>query len=528
MDLVFETSRTGDPSCKAGRIRLHSAYDPRKEALRFLEASLPQGPVNTAILLGPGLDYLSEALAQAHPGCRVLRLQYAADLEGHETVQGPPTWYPGQAEPLGAFLSRNLDEDGLAGIRILEWEASAMAWPEEAARAKAELKSALDILASSAATLKVYGPAWISNACRNFLLLERVLQPRPESSPIVVAAAGPSLESALAFLKARRKAFRLLAVSSSLASLEAAGLEPDLVVASDGGFWSRYHLYPLATRKACLASPLSSLPSACLASCLQVLPLVQEGFPELELAALLGAGLALPSHGTVSGTAIHLAAALGTGPIIVVGLDLAVLDCLAHARPHGFDALLSGSEGRLRPMEGILLNRERPSAPERLGEGPWRTSRSLALYARALSAEAQRPPLAGRLWRLNPSPLALEGFRDLDLAGLDALVGACSPPGPFLTLLSLPARPVREELLRDCLESWKARAEEAARGLVQGKKPDSPRDREMLKAIDLPDWAAACRALDEGRDASASAQALGLACEKFLNNLGRRLLSWTT
>lgn len=528
MDLVFETSRTGAPSCRAGRIRLHSAYDPLKEALRFLEASLPAGPVNTAILLGPGLDYLSEAIAQAHPGCRILRIQYAPGLAGRETVQGPPTWYPGQAESLGAFLSRCLDEDGLAGIRVLEWEASATAWPEEAARAKAGLRSALDLLASSAATLKAFGPAWIANACRNFLLLERILRPRPDPSPIVLASAGPSLESALAFLKARRAGFRLLAVSSALAALDAAGLEADLVVASDGGFWSRYHLYPLAGKTRCLASPLSALPSACLGSTLQVLPLVQEGFPEPELAALLGGGLSLPSHGTVSGTAIHLAAALGTGPIIVAGLDLANLDCRAHARPHGFDALLSGSEGRLAPMEGILLGRERTSAPERLGQGPWRTSRSLALYARALSAEALRPPLAGRLWRLNPSPLALEGFRDLDLAGLDALLGADRPPLPFLEAEPLPGRTEREALLADCLGSWKARAREAARILAVGHRPESPRDREMLKAIDLPDWAAACRALDEGRDASVSAKALGLACEKFLDDLGRRLLSWTT
>lgn len=528
MDLVFETSRTGSPSCRAGRIRLHSAYDPRKEALRFLEASLPPGPVNTAILLGPGLDYLSEPIIQTHPGCRVVRIQYAAGLAGRETVQGPPTWYPGQEETLGAFLSRCLDEDGLSGIRILEWEASATAWPQEAARAKAGLRSALDFLASSAATLKAFGPAWIANACRNFLLLESLLQPRPEPSPIVVAAAGPSLESALAFLKSRRGCFRLLAVSSALAALEGAGLEPDLVVASDAGFWSRYHLYPLAGRKACIASPLSALPSACLASNLQVLPLVQAGFPEPELASLLSGGLALPSHGTVSGTAIHLAAALGSGPIIVAGLDLAVLDCLAHARPHGFDALLAASEGRLAPSEGILLARERTLAPEPLGQGAWRTSRSLALYARALSAEAQCPPLSGRLWRLNPSPLALKGYRDLDLAGLDALLGAASPPGTFLASLGVPGRLEREGMLGDCLGSWKARAWEAARGLARGEKPNSPLDREMLKAIDLPDWAAACRALDEGRDASASAQALGLACEKFLDTLGRRLLSWTT
>jgi hypothetical protein len=526
VDIVFETSRTGFPTCRAGKLLLHSAYDPYKEAERFLDASLAQGSLNTAIVLGPGLDYLSPLIRQRHPGCLILRIQLHPGFRGREEGPAVPTWYPDSREGLAGFLSAWLDEDGLAGIRVLEWEASSRAWPAEANAARREIKAALDALASSAATLKTFGPSWIANACRNFLLLEDLLAPQTDGAAIVVAAAGPSLEASLDLLETERKGYRLLAVSSALSTLASRGIEPDLVVASDGGFWSRYHLYPLAAAGGRIASPLTALPSACLGPGLAFLPLVQAGFPEPELASLLGSGLGLASHGTVSGTAIHLAASLGRGPIILAGLDLAVLESRAHARPHGFDALVAAPEGRLKPRETILHDRIVQSNPELLGEGPWRTSRSLVLYARALAAEAGRPPLAGRLYRLNPSPLGLDGFRILDDASFSELVHAGPRPRAGFTHHAPAPRSEREVLLGLCLKEWMRKARAACTDLAEGHKPGEA--GEMLKTIDLPDWAAACRAIDEGRDPRPSAKALNLACEKFLNGLGRRLLSWTT
>lgn len=528
MDLVFETSRTGGPTCRVGKFLLHSSYDPQKEAERFLDANLAPGPASTIILLGPGLDYLSQALLARQRASRILRIQYDGRLRDKEIISGPPTWYPGGDRGLGSFLAHYLDEDGLAGIRILEWEAASRAWPQEAGRAKEELKSALDFLASSAATLKTFGRPWVANACRNFLLIENLAIPQVDPAPIVIAAAGPSLELSLDLLVANRKRFRLLAVSSALATLASKDIVPDLVVASDGGFWSRLHLYPLARSATCLASPLSALPSAFLARGLSVLPLVQEGFPELELGSLLGASLSLAFHGTVSGTAIHLAAALGSGPLITVGLDMASLPSRSHSRPHGFDAFLCRGENRLLPLEGILHDREAETATEPVEGGPWLSSRSLALYARALSEEAQHPPLAGRLWRLNPSPIALAGFMPLDSEGFEDLLVDTPLPQASFPSQALPSYEARVELLKRALETWKARALRATAELEQGRKPKDGRDREILRTLDLPDWAAACRAVDEGRDPSVSARALALSCGSFFDSLARRLFSWTT
>jgi hypothetical protein len=543
----LDSSRDGPPTCRLGEIHLHSPYDPVREAERFLESRLGASRPTCVVLLGPCLDYLSPLLRRRLPLATILSVQYSSFFEGRGFGVPDRIWHPGLVQDLESFLRSSIDEDEVSGIAALSWEPASRAFPAEASMAAAALRSCLDRLASSAATVRVFGRRWILNACRSFLLVERLAEGGKTERPVVVASAGPSLGEALEELAPLRSRYALVAVSSALAACEARGLEPDLVVATDGGAWSRLHLYPLAAAMRDLAAPLTALPSSSLASRYALLVLDQGGFVESELAPGLGASLRVPPHGTVSGTALRLASALSSGPIAAAGLDLAVQDCREHAWPHGFDAVNSAGEDRFRPLESSSFSRALEAAPIAL-EGLWRRSRSLEIYASALAADARSLPSAPI--RLGNSPVDLPGFVHLAAreafgdrrtgreAAASSAASSAAPsaawaprggkghPSPSLIAARRDAPPLeaRRTFLGERLSSWRALVRASARTLSDGVLPGEERTREFLRSIDLPDWAAARRAILGGGDPKPAASELARRCIAFLDELELRTL----
>lgn len=518
MDLSLSSSRSGSPTCAAGELWLHSRYDPEREALRFAQTELASAKPSHVVLLGPCLDYLSGAVRSLLPGARIVVVQHTPFFAQSSGERADAVWHPGLGTSLEAFLDAALDENAISGVAVLEWEPATQAFPQEARAAREALRESLERLASSTATVKASGRRWIANACTAFLLVERCCLPEPSSLPVVVAAAGPSLRPSLEILRGLEGRFLLLAVSSALAACRSAGMEPDLVVSTDGGYWSRLHLYPLAGKALPLASPLTALPSSSICRRTALLLLDQGSFAEAELLSDLGRAVKVPPHGTVSGTAIQLAARLSAGPIVTLGLDLASLGDRDHASPHGFEPLLEKAVSRIAPMEGSLWSRSLDTSP--LPQAPWRSSRSHSTYAGALSLDSAA--LGGRLFRIGASPVVLRGFEDIEAVELRGLLSGGRSGGLELKELALPARDERESRLRGRIEAWRSLAADAAAGLCQGKLPESALVEELLRSIDIVDYAAARRATLAGGDARGAAAALAEGCERFLSALQRR------
>jgi hypothetical protein len=519
MDPSFSSSRNGSPTCSVGGIYVHSRYDPEREALRFAEKEIGAASPSHVVLLGPCLHYLALAVRSILPGARIVALQYSAFFADTAGKEADAVWHPGMPRGLEAFLDSSLDEDAIAGVAVLEWEPASRAFPSEAQAARGAVRDSLDRLASSAATVKSAGRRWIANACASFLLVERAWAPERSTLPVLVVAAGPSLEASLAGLSPWKGSFLTVAVSSALAACRYAGLEPDLVVSTDGGYWSRLHLFPLAARALPLASPLTALPSAAIYRDSGLLLLDQRTFAESQLLPELCPALPIAPHGTVSGTAIRLAARLSEGALIVAGLDLASRGDLDHARPHGFDAVAAKSVSRTAPLEASIWERNLASIP--LPQTPWKSSRSLAAYAGALSLDSS--PLAGRLFRLGASPVPLRGFCEIGLEKLGGLLSRSAAP-PILRLrdLPLPKPRSREPILARKLASWRELAGRATEELGKGSLPSSQLVAELLRSIDIVDYAAARRAVLSGGDPRSGARDLAIRCDDFLSNLQRR------
>jgi hypothetical protein len=544
MDPTFSFSPGGDPTCKVAGLCLHSSYDPIREAERFARSRLAEAKPSHVILLGACLDYLSAAVRELLPNARLISVQYSSAFEGKTVGRPDASWFPDSQVGLDSFLDICLGEDAISGVKVLEWEPASRAFPEAAEAARMAVRAALDRLTSSTATVKASGKLWIANACASFLLAESLVLPRPTSKPVLIAAAGPSLPDSLAAVASsgvHRRDFVLVAVSSALAACLAASFEPDLVVSTDGGFWSRMHLYPLVSSdsvrdRAVLAAPLTALPSACVYSRTRLFALDQGSFAEAELLPALyakrGPALKVPPHGTVSGSALQLAARLSNGSLVVAGLDLASYGEAEHARPHGFDAFLGRDVSRIASLETKLFARRITASTIELPQRPWRSSRSLMAYASALEGDAGS--FAGRLFRMGPQPVPLAGFgalgaEDFRAMAEDSSRASISPDEGLFEEALISPRPSREGYLADRIRSWKGLASEAAASMAKGRLPGPGSASaggalvsELLRSIDIVDYAAARRACLAQGDPRPSAEDLSRKAILFLDELERR------
>jgi len=521
VEVVFSPSRCGLPTCMAAGKNLHSTRDPLAEARRFLETRRDRGPAldrgSQVLLIGPCLDYLSECLAESFRGIEIVSLQLSADFRGLERPGAALRWYPDSTIPLDSFLLEAIDADALASLAIVEWPPGLEAFPREAKEARAALARTLSRNASEAATTRAAGRRWIANSVKNFLDIRSMVSLDFGNRPMAILGAGPTLPSALAILLPYWKSFGIVAVSSAVAAIVQRGFEPDLVVGTDPGWWSLPHLRPLVGRSIPLASPLS----ACAGWHGSPSVVIDQGWTfETQLAGELGPSLRLPSHGTVSGSALAAAAMLSAGHLVIAGFDFAAKASETHARPHAFDTYILSRESRVLPGESLRWSRAVESHPEAPGELGWRTSRPLRIYAEAIAGDIVN--LGGRVSRIAASPIALPArpADASDLAGMARAspAGRCEP-----RLLPVPTSARRKERLEFFLTEWKGSAAEYLGGRLGEPGSDSP-IVDILRCVDLPDWAAVRRAARSGRDATESKERLLREVRDFLSALERKWL----
>ena len=462
-------SRCGLPSLRVDGVALHSPYDPPAEARRFAREALGAEPASTVVLLGEGLGYLGQAIAEAAPGARLVAVCYSADVDRYAVSRAPASWSPASPSTLTDFLRGAIGELDVEGLKVIEWPASARLFPEAARRASLAVRTVVRELNGSCATAAAMGRLWIRSALWNLVGIDDVRRgpPGAHGRPIVIAASGPTLARSLGAISGVRAGIELWALPSAVQALSAAGLAPDLVVLTDPGHWAMVHLH-FAGACCPVAMPLSAARGAW--RCGVPVRLLSQGTMierDLLAAAGIDAPLAAP-HGTVAATALDLALAATRGPVIFAGLDLSALDSETHVRPNAFDTLLRLADGRLSPHHGLAYARARAGEAEtRLVDGVRvRVSRSLDTYAGWLADRAAAA--RGRVFRLVPSPVGLPGAAPLDAAGLADLVRASTgtPPAPLSPDPRWPDAAARRAAARVVLSRW---AGTLARGAEQAR-----------------------------------------------------------
>jgi hypothetical protein len=206
------------------------------------------------------------------------------------------------------------------------------------------------------ATREYFAERWHKNIIRFCLSVNKIASFRAGSFPVVIAAAGPSLEPVIPRLHKPRGNFFLIAVSSALEPLASRGVLPDLCVTADGGFWAKELLPGAAkTDSACAAVIACSAESAIPARLFEtraMLPLSynEGGAENLILKSLNIPALVVRRNGTVSGIALDIARAVSSGQVFFCGLDLAVSTGYQHAQPHARELRERAFDTRVYPL----------------------------------------------------------------------------------------------------------------------------------------------------------------------------------
>jgi len=352
---------------------LHSRYQPRLEADRYIEALNPRGDIDYFILIEPGLGYLIPALRKARPESKIIVLH--ADNYFRVTVDSypdVPAWFPDSGTGVQEFLEQNIPEE--ASARIVEWRPSIRAYGDKCLELVRESAEFIKRSEASRRTGAAFGERWLRNFFRNLALARQTLRYRTMDMPIVITGSGPSLEAALPRIIAAREGVFILAASSSLPALAAGGITPDMVISTDGGGWAPLHLHACfrVTKQSAAKPPArpSARPLMLACGLFAALPSQSAALPLLPLndgtvwqsMALRGLDIPsalVPQRGTVTASALELALALSSGNIFLAGMDLAIPDIQSHARPYGFDHLFYGTASRLRPVYSQYFTRSR-------------------------------------------------------------------------------------------------------------------------------------------------------------------------
>ncbi|HUJ75251.1 MAG TPA: 6-hydroxymethylpterin diphosphokinase MptE-like protein, partial [bacterium] len=344
-------------------------------------------------------------------------------------------------------------------LRVIEWPPSSRAFPDQSRGANEAVRRVVQELNGSFVTTVAAGRLWLRNCFSNFLHLDEILDAprRPQGRPILLAAPGPSLEDAAGVMETVRDRTALWALPSSCPFLMARGLVPDLVVMTDPGFYALHHLQ-FAAPPCPIVMPLSAARGTWALRPRPPVMLLEQPFL-VERTLLAAAGIKAPSvppHGTVTATALELALAYTSGPVVVAGLDLGSRDLLSHARPNAFDTLLHLEVSRLQPHLAQWFTRDTLSGAAAVsGVHGFRNTPALRTYAGWLDSGFQSA--RSRLFRLLPSPAELSSMTALDGPAFARLLAPFAPDSagsPRTPMAGWPAPGARRATAGRLLEQW--------------------------------------------------------------------------
>jgi hypothetical protein len=392
-----EAAASGDPTLSVGDLRVHSSRDPRREGARLAE-SLERGS-GPLVILGFGLGYAAEAAGAREPDrplvvveCRRAVLRAALECRDLRAFLSRPRLAfvlgGGDSRPGAAAAAAACFEGKPAFLKNRALTGLDAAWYAEAERIAGARASRDDV---NRATLRRFGKRWVRNLAANMSAIRDAPGIAALSGclagsgvPVLLAAAGPSLDAAAPVLRALADRCVVVAVDTSLRFLLRNGVEPDFALTVDPQYWNFRHLDRCAAASTCLIAESAVYPPALRQPfrgallCGSLFPLGRFIEDRVDPKGDLGAG------GSVAATAWDFARLLSPAAIWIAGLDLAFPGRKTHFKGALFEERSLTESSRFAPAESRSADALRGAfpfpAPSASG-GTVLTDKRLSLYA---------------------------------------------------------------------------------------------------------------------------------------------------
>ena len=364
MSITFTKSANGEATCSYNSIRLHSAYNPSREAERFVQNVKCDFNPKYILLTGAALSYCAVYFRKYFPTALLCAIQFSEDFKLADKLWNK-TFYTSQNDvPLSEQIFSYMGEEGVVSCFFTAWQPSEKAFPQEHELAWKQIKNAVIKSRNVLATRSFFAKRWVKNTIKFCMFLNKTSILKKGSCPIVVCASGPSLRTSLPFISKYRDRFFLIVVSSALAPLIDNGITPDLCISTDGGYWAKHHLSHALVNNPDISIALSP-ESACFTQIMQscnIMPLSYgDGISETFLYNHHIPSMPAYRNGTVSGTAAQFALSATDGNVFFCGLDLAPANGYVHTQPNELELFNMHSDNRLHPLETRIYPSSRPS-----------------------------------------------------------------------------------------------------------------------------------------------------------------------
>jgi len=362
LEPVVETARNGLPTLRLAGRYVHSRHDPAREAARAMEELARRDPP-AVVMLGLGLGYHATFLLANTDQTHIIAFEPSQQIVA--LARGAGTL------PSGTDHTRltvtTTDEQLLAALSAHTAEGFAvfdLSGRTEGDDAFAEARNAAQRFASRVEinrnTLHRFGRLWVRNLCRNLPQLANAgsvtrLRDTFEGFPVILLAAGPTLDQVLPILPEIAQRCVVIAVDTALAPATRAGVTPDFAVVVDPQYWNARHLDRVLLPDTILVSEPSAHPQVFRAFpnavhlCSSVFPLGRAFEMSLGRFGSLGAG------GSVATSAWDLARLIGASSTHVAGLDLGFPGGRTHCRGSFFEELTLALAHRTAAAEGVIF-----------------------------------------------------------------------------------------------------------------------------------------------------------------------------
>jgi len=325
-------------------IRLHSSYDPVKEAERSIDA-FDKGKASIIIVSGIALGYHLSCLKKKYPGTRIIAIEkesniaaicrelYPESLNGIDIVSGSD-------EP--GLIFDTFDLTDFKGISHYIHKPSYQLNPEFYDDIISNIKVYISSRISDLLTRFEFEQKWIENIFKNLKHLENAwnvtnLFGKFRGYPGVIVSTGPSLKKNIHQLEKIKDKAVIVAVDTSLKVLDKYNIEPHFVLTLDAQKYSLKHFTGVHPDKTILIADIVSCPSI-----LNTYPgkkiisttskyyqdtegnTVRETTPVIDwIEKKISPFGDIQSGGSVATSAFDLLLNMGCDPIILAGQDLA-------------------------------------------------------------------------------------------------------------------------------------------------------------------------------------------------------------
>ena len=393
-ELHFENSKSGELTCCFQGKYFHSKYNPTSEGEKFAANIQADFSPLCVFIIEPALSYCAPFLRKRFPNAVLAALRFSDDFSESDSKWDfvfhlKKSGKINEMLPLSEALFSALGEEKLISSLAFDWNPTKLAFPSENLAVWNEIKKAVLKARDVLGTRSYFSKRWLKNALIFAANVQHPFLLKNLNKPVIIAASGPSLESSLPFLKKFRASYFLIAVSSAFLPLSRNGIESDLVMSSDGGYWAKKHLdFPKNQAKTVFALEAESAVPKKLLAHSAILPLVYaDGLERDLLAAIHCPALFSERNGTVAGTALSFACSLTNGNIYLCGLDQAPAPAFQHTQPNALETDNAKKDFRLRTTETRLTSSRFLSAP------------SLEIYRNWFISNSER--FSSRVFRLS-------------------------------------------------------------------------------------------------------------------------------